>query len=71
MSQENKWEQVEKWILDYEGWELTVEPAESGWKWSAVWNGHQGRETRTVSWYAETRQEAQRAAIAAVQARER
>lgn len=67
-----KWERVEKWILDYEGWELTVEPAEkSGWKWTAVWYGDAGRETRTVSWYAATRQKAQAAAVAAVDMRNR
>lgn len=66
------WEQVEKYILDYEGWELTVEPAESnGWKWTAVWYGEGGRETRTVSWYAATREEAQEAAVAAVDLRNR
>ena len=67
-----KWEPVEKYILDYEGWELTVEPAEkSSWKWTAVWYGAGGRETRTVSWSAATRQEAQAAAVAAVDMRNR
>lgn len=67
-----KWERVEKYILDYEGWELTVEPAEAnGWKWTAVWYGDGGRETRTVSWYAATRKEAQAAAVAAVDMRNR
>ena len=66
------WEQVEKYILDYEDWELTVEPEESnGWKWTAVWYGEGGRETRTVSWYAATREEAQAAAVAAVDMRNR
>lgn len=67
-----KWEQVEKYILDYKDWELTVEPAEKNeWKWTAQWNGHGGRETRTVSWYAATRQKAQEAAVAAVDMRNR
>ena len=67
-----KWEKVEKIIADYEDWELTVEPAEkNGWKWTAQWNGHGGRETRTVSWYAATRKEAQEAAVAAVDMRNR
>lgn len=67
-----KWERVEKYIADYEGWELTVEPAESnGWKWTAQWNGHGGRETRTVSWYAATRRKAQQDAVAAVDMRNR
>ena len=67
-----KWQPVQKLIADYEGWELTVEPAESnGWRWTAVWYGEGGRETRTVSWYAATRRQAQQDAVAAVDLRNR
>jgi len=69
---ESEWRRIEKYILDYGGWELTVESAEvSGWKWTAQWYGDGGREARTVSWYAATRQKAQEAAVAAVDLRNR
>jgi len=67
-----EWERVEKYIADYKGWELTVELEEkNGWKWTAQWHGDGGRETRTASWYAATRQKAQEAAVAAVDLRNR